>query len=258
MSTIEHAVDVNVPIRVAYNQWTQFESFPEFMEGVESIRQVTDTRTHWITEIAGVKREFDAEITEQHPDERVAWRSLERPHQSGVVTFHRISPDASRVTLQMDYEPEGFAEKAGDWLNIVSSRVKGDMERFKKFIESRGGETGAWRGDVPGAHQRDVPGTHQRDVPGAHEGDRPGTHQRDVTGSRRRDGFGTPQHDVPGHQPRRQPGHQPGSGLGDDDRPVPPGTVGGETGYPEEPGTLPPPGTTPGRTEPPHRPGPAL
>lgn len=154
MSTIEHSVDVNVPIRVAYNQWTQFESFPEFMEGVESIKQLTDTRTHWITEIAGVKREFDAEITEQHPDERVAWRSVDKPHQSGVVTFHRLSEDTTRVTLQMEYDPESFVEKVGDWLNIVKMRVKGDMERFKAFIESRGGETGAWRGDVPGPHQQ--------------------------------------------------------------------------------------------------------
>ena len=158
MSTIEHSVDVNVPVKVAYGQWTQFESFPEFMEGVESIKQVTDTRTYWITEIAGVKREFEAEITEQHPDERIAWRSIDKPHQSGVVTFHRLDPETTRVTLQMEYDPEGFVEKAGDWLQIVKLRVKGDMERFKTFIESRGGETGAWRGDVPGPHQHG-PGT---------------------------------------------------------------------------------------------------
>ncbi len=177
MSTIEHSVDVNVPVKVAYGQWTQFESFPEFMEGVESIKQVTDTRTYWITEIAGVKREFEAEITEQHPDERIAWRSIDKPHQSGVVTFHRLDPETTRVTLQMEYDPDGFVEKAGDWLQIVKLRVKGDMERFKTFIESRGGETGAWRGDVPGPHQHgpgsgDLPGSHQ---PGSSGGvtDRP-------------------------------------------------------------------------------------
>ncbi|MGW0485629.1 SRPBCC family protein [Nonomuraea sp. NPDC003214] len=153
MSTIEHSVDVNVPVRVAYDQWTQFESFPEFMEGVESIKQLTDTRTHWITEIAGVKREFEAEITEQHPDERIAWRSIDKPSQSGVVTFHRLDADTTRVKLQMEYDPQGFVETAGDWLQIVKLRVRGDMERFKTFIESRGGETGAWRGDVPGPHQ---------------------------------------------------------------------------------------------------------
>ncbi|MEW9553020.1 SRPBCC family protein [Nonomuraea sp. NPDC050783] len=159
MSTIEHSVDVEVPIRVAYNQWTQFESFPEFMEGVESVKQLTDTRTHWVTEIAGVKREFDAEITEQHPDERVAWRSLDKPNQAGVVTFHRIDDNHTRVTLQMEYDPEGFVETAGDWLQLVRLRVNGDVKRFKEFIESRGSETGGWRGDVPGPHQRDDLGT---------------------------------------------------------------------------------------------------
>ncbi|MFD1545361.1 SRPBCC family protein [Nonomuraea guangzhouensis] len=153
MSTIEHSVDVQVPVRVAYNQWTQFESFPEFMEGVESVKQLSDTRTAWATEIAGVKREFEAEITEQHPDERVAWRSTDRPHQAGVVTFHHLDPNTTRVTLQMEYDPEGFIETAGDWLQIVRLRIRNDMERFKSFIESRGGETGAWRGEVPGPHQ---------------------------------------------------------------------------------------------------------
>ncbi|WP_307827338.1 SRPBCC family protein [Planomonospora sp. ID82291] len=154
MSTIEQSIDVNVPIRTAYNQWTQFESFPEFMEGVESVKQLNDTRTAWIVEIAGVRREFEAEITEQHPDERVAWKSVDRPHQAGVVTFHHLTPDTTRVTLQMEYDPEGFVETVGDWLQIVRIRVKGDLERFKAFIESRGAETGAWRGDVPGPQAR--------------------------------------------------------------------------------------------------------
>ncbi|MEV4803710.1 SRPBCC family protein [Nonomuraea sp. NPDC049421] len=153
MSTIEHSEDVRVPVRVAYDQWTQFESFPEFMEGVESVKQLSDTRTAWVADIAGVRREFEAEITEQHPDERVAWRSVERPHHAGVVTFHRIDENATRVTLQMEYDPEGFVETAGDWLQLVRMRVVGDLKRFKTFIESRGGETGAWRGDVPGPHQ---------------------------------------------------------------------------------------------------------
>jgi ribosome-associated toxin RatA of RatAB toxin-antitoxin module len=153
MSTIEHSVDVRVPVRVAYNQWTQFESFPEFMEGVESVKQLSDTRTAWVAEIAGVRREFEAEITEQHPDERVAWRTTDRPHQAGVVTFHHLDPETTKVTLQMEYDPEGFVETAGDWLQIVRLRIRNDLERFKSFIESRGGETGAWRGDVPGPHQ---------------------------------------------------------------------------------------------------------
>jgi ribosome-associated toxin RatA of RatAB toxin-antitoxin module len=153
MSTIEHSVDVRVPVRVAYNQWTQFEGFPEFMEGVESVKQIGDTRTAWIAEIAGVRREFEAEITEQHPDERVAWRSLDKPHHAGVVTFHRLDDTTTKVTLQMEYDPEGFVETAGDWLQIVRLSVRNDLERFKTFIESRGGETGAWRGDVPAPHQ---------------------------------------------------------------------------------------------------------
>ncbi|GGO04331.1 hypothetical protein GCM10010116_08530 [Microbispora rosea subsp. aerata] len=159
MSTIEQSVDVDVPIRTAYNQWTQFESFPEFMEGVESVTQIGDTRTDWVVEIAGVRREFEAEITEQHPDERVAWRSTDTPRQAGVVTFHRIDDATTRVTLQMDYDPEGFLEKAADALQLVRMRVRGDLQRFKTFIESRGGETGAWRDEVPGPHQQGGTGT---------------------------------------------------------------------------------------------------
>ncbi|WP_106402903.1 SRPBCC family protein [Actinocorallia populi] len=148
MSTIEQSVEVDVPVTTAYNQWTQFEEFPKFMEGVDRIEQVTPTRTHWKTSIAGVHREFDAEIDEQHPDERVAWHTLGKPRQAGVVTFHRIDDGTTRVMLQMDFEPEGLAEQAGDKLHVVESRVKGDLRRFKDFIESRGQATGAWRGDV--------------------------------------------------------------------------------------------------------------
>lgn len=148
MSTIEQSIEVDVPVTTAYNQWTQFEEFPKFMEGVERIEQVTPTRTHWKTSIAGVHREFDAEIDEQHPDERVAWHTLGKPRQAGVVTFHRISDGTTRVMLQMDFEPEGLAEQAADKLHIVESRVKGDLRRFKDFIESRGLSTGGWRGDV--------------------------------------------------------------------------------------------------------------
>jgi uncharacterized membrane protein len=148
MATIEEGIEVDVPVTTAYNQWTQFESFPRFMEGVESVTQVTDTRNHWVTEIAGVKREFDTEITEQHPDERIAWCTLEGPKQAGVVTFHRLTDDTTKVMLQMDFEPEGLVEKAGDLLGVVKSRVKGDLGRFKEFIESRGAEEGGWRGEV--------------------------------------------------------------------------------------------------------------
>jgi uncharacterized membrane protein len=154
MSTITESVDVDVDVTTAYNQWTQFETFPKFMEGVEEIRQIDDTHTHWKLNVAGVKREFDATITEQNPDERVAWRSDGGPDHAGVVTFHRLGDRRTRVTAQMDIDPEGFVENVADKLGILDRRVKGDMARFKEFIEERGGrETGAWRGEV------DRPGT---------------------------------------------------------------------------------------------------
>ena len=148
MSNVTQSIDVSVPVRTAYDQWTQFEEFPRFMEGVEEIRQIDATHTHWRTKIGGVEREFDAEITEQHPDERVAWNSTSGPDHAGVVTFHRLSDAETRVTVQLDWSPEGVVEKAGDLLQLDERRVKGDHARFKEFIESRGVETGAWRGDV--------------------------------------------------------------------------------------------------------------
>jgi uncharacterized membrane protein len=148
MSTITESVDVEVPVRTAYDQWTQFESFPRFMEGVEEIRQLDATHTHWVIKVGGVSREFDATITEQLPDERVAWRADAGPDHAGVVTFHRLGEATTRVTAQMDIDPEGFAENVADKLGIVQRRVKADMGRFKEFIEERGAQTGAWRGEV--------------------------------------------------------------------------------------------------------------
>ena len=148
MSTHEESIDVDVPVSTVYNQWTQFETFPQFMDGVERIDQVDDTTTRWVTKIGGVQRDFDAEITEQSPDERVAWCSVDGSSHAGVVTFHRLGTAQTRVMLQMDFEPEGLVETAGDKLGVVGRRLKGDLERFKEFIESRGTETGAWRGDV--------------------------------------------------------------------------------------------------------------
>lgn len=148
MSTITEAIDVDVPIRVAYNQWTQFESFPHFMEGVREIRQLDDTHVHWVIDIAGQVREFDATITEQHPDERVAWTSDSGPNHAGVITFHRLDDEKTRVTAQMDIDPEGFVENVADKLGVLGNRVKNDMRKFKEFIEQRGHETGGWRGDV--------------------------------------------------------------------------------------------------------------
>jgi uncharacterized membrane protein len=152
MSTVVESVDVAVPVHTAYNQWTQFEEFPNFMDGVEEIRQVTPEMTHWRVKVAGVEREFDARITEQHPDERVSWTSLDGPKHAGVVTFHRLDDTHTRVTVQMDIDPEGVAEKVGDKTGTIDRRVKGDVKRFKEFIESRGTETGAWRGDIERPH----------------------------------------------------------------------------------------------------------
>jgi uncharacterized membrane protein len=148
MATIEESVDVEVPVRTAYNQWTQFEEFPRFMEGVRSVTQLDDTHLHWSAEIAGVEREWDAEITEQHPDERVSWRATTGAENAGVVTFHRLSDATTRVMLQLEFEPDGMVEQVGDKLGFVKRRAVGDLQRFKGFIEGRGGETGAWRGDI--------------------------------------------------------------------------------------------------------------
>jgi uncharacterized membrane protein len=148
MAQIEKSIEVNVPVRTAYNQWTQFEEFPRFMEGVESVKQIDDTTLHWRAEIAGQTREWDAKITEQKPDERVAWTNIDGAKNAGVVTFHHINDNTSKVMLQMEFDPEGFKEKAADVLGLWKGRVKGDLERFKGFIESRGSETGAWRGEV--------------------------------------------------------------------------------------------------------------
>ena len=154
MAIIEESVEVEVPVRTAYNQWTQFEEFPQFMEGVESVTQIDDTHLHWVAEVGGKRKEWDAEISEQHPDERVAWRATSGAENAGVVTFHRIDDETTRVTLQLDAEPEGIAENVGTALGFLDRRVKGDLERFKEFIESRGSETGAWRGEVEAPAQR--------------------------------------------------------------------------------------------------------
>jgi uncharacterized membrane protein len=148
MSTIEQSVEVEVPVRAAYDQWTQFESFPKFMEGVEAVRQLDDTHLHWIAEIGGVRREWDAEITEQTPDQRIAWKATDGAHNDGVVTFHRLDETRAKVMLQLEFEPEGMAEKAGDLLGVVRSRTKGDLERFKEFVEGNGSASGGWRGSV--------------------------------------------------------------------------------------------------------------
>ena len=154
MASVVESIDVKVPVSTAYNQWTQFEEFPRFMEGVKSVTQTEDTHLHWVAEVGGKEKEWDAEITEQHPDERVAWNATSGAENAGVVTFHRIDDETSRVTLQMDVDPEGVVENVGTALGFLDRRVKGDLERFKEYIESRGTENGAWRGEVEAPIQR--------------------------------------------------------------------------------------------------------
>lgn len=146
--TIERSIDVNVPVRIAYNQWTQFEEFPKFMEGVESVKQLDDTTLQWVANIGGARKEWRAHITEQVPDHHIAWRSDGGEFTSGVVSFQALGLEKARVTVRMNYAPQGMTEKLGDMLGMVSRRVQGDLERFKDFINSRGHETGAWRGTV--------------------------------------------------------------------------------------------------------------
>ncbi len=148
METIEKCIDVNVPVRTVYNQWTQFEEFPRFMENIESVKQLDETGLRWVAKIAGKTVEWEAEISEQIPDKRIVWYGANGPVRNGMVSFNPINDDITRVTLRIDYEPEGFVEQAGDKLGILSNRVQGDLERFKDFIESRGTETGAWRGKI--------------------------------------------------------------------------------------------------------------
>lgn len=148
MSVIEKSIELNVPVRTAYNQWTQFEEFPKFMEGVMAVKQIDDKHLQWKANIAGKDEEWNAEITEQIPDERIAWTSRGGATNAGVVTFHRLSDATSKLMLQLEYDPKGFVEKAGDAMGLVTQRVQGDLERFKTFIESRGQETNAWRGTI--------------------------------------------------------------------------------------------------------------
>jgi len=148
MPSTTQSIDVNVPISTAYNQYTQFEDFPQFMEGVKSVTQLDDTHLRWVTEVGDETKEWTAEITEQKPDERIAWQAQGDVDNAGIVTFHAIDADSTRVTAEMTYETDGLKEAIGDALGFVDRRVKGDLERFKEFLEARGSETGAWRGEV--------------------------------------------------------------------------------------------------------------
>lgn len=157
MASVEKSIEVNVPVRTAYNQWTQFEEFPRFMDGVEEVRQLDDKRLHWKASIAGKDEEWDAEIIEQTPDTQVAWRSTSGAENAGTVRFTPLGADRTRVTVVMTYQPEGMVEKIGDRIGMVEQRVEGDLERFKRFIEERGTATGAWRGEIHGGSVESSP-----------------------------------------------------------------------------------------------------
>src|SRR4051794_26255343 len=158
MSTkVENSVTVEVPISTAYNQWTQFEEFPSFMGGVQKVEQLDDRRLHWVAEIAGVRREGYADILEQRPDEKIAWAATEGATNAGAVYFISAGPTQTQVTLELEDDPEGLVEKVGDALNIIERQAQSDVERFKAYIESRGAESGAWRGEV-GAPAVGTPG----------------------------------------------------------------------------------------------------
>ncbi|MEQ7123657.1 SRPBCC family protein [Actinopolymorpha sp. B11F2] len=147
--TTEESIVVDVPVRAVYNQWTQFEDFPRFMSGVERVVQVDDTHNHWVTNIGGVRREFDTRVTEQRPDERIAWTTEEgEVRQAGIVTFHRLDETHTKVMVQLDMEPEGVAEAVAEKLDVVGKQTSADLRKFKAFIEARGTETGAWREEV--------------------------------------------------------------------------------------------------------------
>jgi uncharacterized membrane protein len=154
MSRFEHVVTVDAPVREVYDQWTQFEEFPRFMEGVESVVQLDDRTLDWTAEIGGQRWRWTAEITDQTPETRVAWKSTSGADNAGAVLFEPVDSERTRITLRMDVEPEGPVESAGDALGFVERRTKGDLERFKEFIENRDRATGAWRGEIHGAEVR--------------------------------------------------------------------------------------------------------
>ncbi len=148
IGTIDKSIDVNTPLRTTYNQWTKFDEFPRFMEGVDSVKQLDDTTLLWVANVDGIRKEWGVRITEQVPDHHIAWRSEGGDFRRGVVSFEALGPNKTRVTVQVNYEPKSLKEKIGDMLGIVSRRVQGDLTRFKDLIESKGHETGAQRGTV--------------------------------------------------------------------------------------------------------------
>ena len=153
MERIEKSFEVDCPVRTVYNQWTQFEEFPRFMDGIQEVRQTDDTHLHWKAKIAGKEKEWDAEIIEQVPDKAIAWRSISGAPNAGAVRFQQVDPQRTRIDLTMEYEPQGFVEKAGDAVGVLSGKVEHAVEKFKDLLEKRRAETGGWRGEVHGGRK---------------------------------------------------------------------------------------------------------
>jgi uncharacterized membrane protein len=154
MATVKETIEVDVPVSTAYNQWTQFEEFPRFMEGVESVTQIDDTDLRWVAEVGGKRREWKAEIVDQVPDQKIAWRATDDDGPNGIVEFEQLGEDKTLITVEMAYEAEGLTEQLGSAIGSDSRQVKGDLERFKQLIEGRGVESGAWRGEVHAGETR--------------------------------------------------------------------------------------------------------
>jgi uncharacterized membrane protein len=162
MGVSTHSIEVNAPLKAVYNQWTQFEEFPHFMEGVEEVRQDGSNRLFWKAKIAGKVKEWEAEITNQVPDERIAWESIDGSANSGTITFDELGDSLTRVNATIGYEPEGLLEKTGDALGIPSGRIEGDLQRFRNYVEERGRETGGWRGEIGQGGRSDAETCQQR------------------------------------------------------------------------------------------------
>ena len=166
MATVQRSIEVDVPVSTAYNQWTQFETFPEFMKGVEAVEQIDETSLQFRTDIAGVRREYLAQITEQTPDRKIAWVSTDKPRNAGTVTFESLGAERARVNVELEWDPEGLVEKAGSAVGADSRQVTADLGRFKEFIEPRGLETGEWRSSVARGEVDDTTGGAGHQLPG--------------------------------------------------------------------------------------------
>jgi carbon monoxide dehydrogenase subunit G len=216
MERIEKSIEVSCPVRVVYNQWTQFEDFPRFMSGVKEVKQLDDTHVHWHAEIWGRDKEWDAEITEQVPDERISWKSVSGANTAGTVRFESVGPGRTRVKVVMAYEPEGAIENVGDALGVMRRQLEETVEDFKEFIEDRKYESGAWRGTVKNS-RKEEPGT----APGRADGSAglASSGSAGATGgSRGTAGTGGAAYTNPGGStggPERQQGHLPGHATGD-------------------------------------------